>query len=551
MKIKLITSMNYLKDKQHYIDRYDLLTIKECLEVIDFCTKVYVEMGNKEEAKKFSLTDKAKGTNWMTNQYLFLAKACRYEQKEETINKWTSDDSVKQEKYETTSLPKNILCTNCNKSMQSTLKHLETLDDPMRMMFLFECTLCRQKKWIYEDGSERESKPQLCPKCNHKIKLSVIKESKDKIIYKTTCPFCDFSEITTDDLGKRRSKWKEQEEQDKKLLLTYREQFCSEENGKEAFDYVEASKVAKVVYNEEFKKYDSQAYQQIIQLKKLTVVELEKLLNPLLKEKHFVKLSLNNPEIGKYFIVPFSIQDNDSMRKQEASVSSLEIIIKEALEGTNWRLMSDGLSYRLGYISGRLKGYENEEDFFELVGKKKEPEQPKIDYDTRMKYEGHNVVQFAHFSGEFAGIQNARKRRLEKEPGGFFLEESDGVYQCGICRENTPSSKTWWNLDGVRCADCQRNIKKGVIPAEIDKNDDLWIKDWQLTSDNYFDINPGKIKKLRREGLLVGHDLNRENGTIYETVYLVSENEEFLKKYPKKPLPKHFITDLLGNKIEL
>ncbi len=29
--------------------------------------------------------------------------------------------------------------------------------------------------------------------------------------------------------------------------------------------------------------------------------------------------------------------------------------------------MSDGIDYRLGYLSGRLKGYENEEDLMEIM----------------------------------------------------------------------------------------------------------------------------------------------------------------------------------------
>ena len=34
---------------------------------------------------------------------------------------------------------------------------------------------------------------------------------------------------------------------------------------------------------------------------------------------------------------------------------------------TNWRLMSDGISYRLGYLNGRVKAYEGEEAMKELV----------------------------------------------------------------------------------------------------------------------------------------------------------------------------------------
>lgn len=47
-------------------------------------------------------------------------------------------------------------------------------------------------------------------------------------------------------------------------------------------------------------------------------------------------------------------------------------------------------------------------------------------------------------------------------------------------------------------------------------------------------VKPSSIKKLRRDGALVGRDLTDSSGHIYWTVYLVSENKEFLMKYQKK-----------------
>lgn len=43
--------------------------------------------------------------------------------------------------------------------------------------------------------------------------------------------------------------------------------------------------------------------------------------------------------------------------------------MNRTLESTNWRLASDGISYRLGYLNGRLHAYENEEDLKKLVEK--------------------------------------------------------------------------------------------------------------------------------------------------------------------------------------
>ncbi|TXG76825.1 hypothetical protein E6P97_02860 [Patescibacteria group bacterium] len=42
--------------------------------------------------------------------------------------------------------------------------------------------------------------------------------------------------------------------------------------------------------------------------------------------------------------------------------STLKKLVDNTIEGTNWRLKSDGISYRLGYLNGRVKAYEGEED---------------------------------------------------------------------------------------------------------------------------------------------------------------------------------------------
>jgi hypothetical protein len=48
----------------------------------------------------------------------------------------------------------------------------------------------------------------------------------------------------------------------------------------------------------------------------------------------------------------------------------LKKLIKGVLEDTNWRLMSDGVQYRLGILTGRLKAYEREEDLTTIISNK-------------------------------------------------------------------------------------------------------------------------------------------------------------------------------------
>jgi hypothetical protein len=314
------------------------------------------------------------------------------------------------------------------------------------------------------------------------------------------------------------------------LLDKYRDGFClSDEKGKEAVEFFEKIEVANQVREEEKNKYGGPVYQRVMQIKKIGIVELEKILSETLEKEKYIKLTLDRPEIGQQVIVPFTVQDADTARKDRNSTRYLEKVLKSSLEDTNWRLLSNSLMYRLGYVSGQLKGYENEEDMLTLAGKKKEKKPSKEDSEKRMKYAGDPLVQVAKIIGEHEGIENLRKKRLEKEPEGFLLGENEGPYSCCICGNQTPGNECWWDLNGIKCLDCQRNIKEGVIPAELCANEDLWLKDWQIRYD--FGLNAATIRKLRREGLLKGIELKRKDETVYFTLYLNKDNQEFFKKY--------------------
>ena len=162
------------------------------------------------------------------------------------------------------------------------------------------------------------------------------------------------------------------------------------------------------------------------------------------------------------------------------------------------------------------------------------------------------MVQLARLSGEFEGKENMRKRRLKHDPEGFFLED-DGSRTCGICGENHPSKQIWWTPKVLLCADCWRNTKDGTIPSLGHRYDDDcgYIDEQSFSSDVGYGIHPSTVRKFRRQGLLKGRDLKRIDGSIYCTIYLVKENEEFLKDHPKKERSKMKITDLLGEVVEI
>ncbi len=555
--------MQYLKNEQHYDDRYDLHTIEECLDTVKMFQKIYQKSLTSKDLKDLSEEEKLRNANLMLGRHLFVIKGKRYEKKQETIQKWMDEDKLKQDKQDLTPIPKGMICPLCSGSMSfNSLKHLEySYDSPiLRMMFLYKCNKCDKQQWVFDDGEIRVSKPDLCPKCKEEIDIKATRKGK-VITWKHKCKACGYTKTEIEDLGKHdeeHKKWQEEqdkkEEEGKKLLEKYRAEFClSDKEGKEHVETLEAMEVANVVHDEEMHKYDDPVYERVSKLKKTTIADLENLLTEPLEKAKYAKLSFEKPEIGQYVIVPFTLQDNDSSRRDRISVSQLEKLIKDALEDTNWRLLSNSVMYRLGYLEGRLKGYEREEDMLKLAGKTKEPKtKPKIAEEKRAKYASNNLVQIARMTGKHAGIENMRKRRLKNEPEGFFLEASEGPLTCSICGEHYYGNAMWWNLDGTRCKDCWRNIKEGVIPSLTPRYDDKsnWFESWQIKSNH--GVHPSSVRKLVREGLLHSRDLKRKDGSVYYAVYLVSENQEFLKKYPKQKSKKKIsIPDNKGNEINL
>ncbi|PIP87306.1 hypothetical protein COW81_01140, partial [Candidatus Campbellbacteria bacterium CG22_combo_CG10-13_8_21_14_all_36_13] len=125
--------------------------------------------------------------------------------------------------------------------------------------------------------------------------------------------------------------------------------------------------VQKFLKEHEEKEKHKDDYDKVAKLKKLTVVELETLLAPVFEKEGYVKLQFGTPDMDKDLFMPFTVYDTKSDRRDRESSLALQKIARVALTDTNWRLMSDGISYRSGILTGRLRAYEREEDLLKLV----------------------------------------------------------------------------------------------------------------------------------------------------------------------------------------
>lgn len=250
--------------------------------------------------------------------------------------------------------------------MDMTMKHLHS--DDIRVMFWFECPKgCKKRKAIFDNGEEYKPKPNLCPKCSSEVK-EISKREGETIITNITCLNCKYKTKEIMDFGKNRKEWAEEQRQDQELLEKYRSKYCmTDKEGQEYISHVESMKHFTSLMKEIDEKQKDPAYQQARQIKKISVVELEKILNDALEKEKYIKLIFDKPELDRIVMIPFTVQDSDSKREEYDSKSKCKKIITVALEKTNWRLMSDGLDYRLGYLNGKLKGYENEEDLMKIL----------------------------------------------------------------------------------------------------------------------------------------------------------------------------------------
>ena len=356
-----MTVSAHYKSETYYNDLYDLWTIQECLRATEFWQK------RSNEKKAASEEDKFKLIHLGLTLDLYTIKGERYRARSSSIREWMEKDRRRDERVNNAKEPQNIRCSDCYERMHVTLKDWYAPDESLGVLFFFECSSCKKRKGIFENGEAYVSEPNLCQKCHKNINVS---HKKDGNVITTTsnCSFCGFTETEIDDYEKSKAEREERQKQEQELLEKRRVEFClSSKEGEEYLESVRRLESLKELLLRPEQKQTDPDYQKVSKLNKLKILELEKLLSEVLEKEKYIKLAFEKPNIDKHIIVPFFTQDADSQREEKNSIYKLQRIIKKTLEGTNWRLMSEGISCRLGYLSGRLKGYEQEDDLLKMV----------------------------------------------------------------------------------------------------------------------------------------------------------------------------------------
>ena len=293
---------------------------------------------------------------------MYFKTGDRYMNKESTIQEWMEEDRKRDELYE--KQEPLVYCPSCNEKMEFVFKHLEEKfkSSETRVLYLYRCDDCNQKRGVYDNGEPYVFKSDICPNCNAELEVST-KETKDKTTIKSICKKCGYTDTHIYDLTDD-PKTKEIDPDFEKD----RARFClSVEDGDKYCGWITGLKY--VMEDVKDKEVHKEAYEKAKKTKILTIAQLSDLLSKKLAKENFGGLMISSPEIGRDLVISFNVQDMKADRIKVNSKQDLKKILGDLLIDTNWHLMSEGLNYKLGILSGRLRGQDSEENIYEDLKK--------------------------------------------------------------------------------------------------------------------------------------------------------------------------------------
>lgn len=364
----------HLKERKFYEDIYDKHTIEDARRGMESYDNFFTEFEKK--LPKDDTIDRPGNALLLNVFYMSVVGDSlirRYNTREQYINDWMAQDEAKDAQISSARLLEEPYCRHCSKQglriVDKSLMHRKEnhkYDDPEEVLFMLTCPHCDINSAFWEDGTAWKTKPTVCPKCQSEVTHKTTK-SKKYITITYTCTSCDHVFKEKLDLSTKKEEVDPDFEKDRIHYCLHDKEF------REKLFEIQRGLKQMAEFGKEMKEKEDNKhiYDAMKELKKLKIAELIPLLYPSLEKAGYIELHLDKPEMGKDVYVGFSCLDSKSDRGDYDSRKTLKKLVDEALEETNWRLMSDGISYRLGYLNGRLRAYEREDDIKNLVMKSK------------------------------------------------------------------------------------------------------------------------------------------------------------------------------------
>lgn len=364
----------HLKERKYYEDLLDRFTVEAGRRNIKYYDDFFDKI--KSKLKPDEKIDRPGNAIILNAFYMAVVGddlIRRYNEREGEITDMMARDAAKDEQIANARLQEEPSCQHCSKQglriKDKSLMHRNPdhkYDDPEEVIFMLECPHCKKNSAFWEDGTVWKIKPDLCPKCSTEL-THVSKSTKNTINITYICPLCAHTYKEKLDMTVKKEKPDPDFEKDRHHYCLQDPEF-RDHLMKMKRDFEEIARLGKEFKEREDNKH---IYDAVKEMKKPKIAELSELLAPALKKAGYIEFSLDKPEMGKDVYVGFSCLDSNSGREDYESRKTLKKLVDTVLGETNWRLMSDGISYRLGYLNGRLRAYEGEEDLKNLVMKDK------------------------------------------------------------------------------------------------------------------------------------------------------------------------------------
>lgn len=468
-------AFKYLKDNQYYIDLYDKFTIERCRSGERMVNDTFKEMEKDVSVKE--ITDHHAG--WYLHYSIFYFQLVesvavqRQERCQKAIDEWMNRDSKKDSRLESAQLTKPPYCRNCGKDtvlIHKDYMSRECTDSPESedgILFMFECKYCNKRLAFWQDGTEWEGSKAYCEKCN--TVMDSKDEKNDKMITTTyICPKCGYKYNVALDLSRTIT---EKDPVDPFYELD-RKRFCLDEArvNKIKQKSLQLDRMKNLYIKQIDQSENSHIYDAVKEIEKLKIAQLTDVLRPVIDKESYKEFKLGEPQFEREVTITFSCLDSKSEREEYDSKKDLQKVIVKTLEDTNWRLMSDGVDYRLGYLNGRLRAYETEEDLQKLVGQ-----------------------QFKD------GIRKKRESAPQFEPKKLDLREAIQVYLQNITVKGEPVNNGGRRPDTLTTLKSEfHNDLRVIIPARNnDESVPVFVRNFDFIMMNKFLRSDGRTKKKK------------------------------------------------------
>lgn len=365
----------HLKDQQYYEDLYDKLTVEDARRGMAHYDNFFADFESKlKPDDKIDRPGNALLLNAFYMEVVGNELLRRYSDRAQSIREWTERDAAKDAQIASARLVEEPYCQHCGKQglriIDKSLMHRsETYKygDPEEVLFMLRCPGCEKNSAFWEDGVAWKVKPTLCPKCQSEVTHKTSK-TKNAITIRYTCTSCKHQFKDVIDTSHEEETPDPDFDRDRVHFCLLDKEF-RERLMKMKHDFEEMARLGKEFKEKQDNKH---IYDAVKEIKKPKIAELIPLLSKPLEKAGYIEFHLDKPEVGQDVRVGFSCLDSKSDRADYDSRHALKKLVEKTLADTNWRLMSDGIHYRLGYLSGRIRAYEREEDLKDLVMKRKD-----------------------------------------------------------------------------------------------------------------------------------------------------------------------------------